>query len=59
MYSNRFHFSFGYLLRTSIPAVTTLAWLFIIAFFVRELVLEREAMLEQVGANTLYFGPNC
>lgn len=39
---------FGYLLRSSIPAVTTLAWIFIIAFFVRELVLERETMLEQV-----------
>lgn len=39
---------FGYLLRSNIPAVTTLAWIFIIAFFVRELVLDREMMLEQI-----------
>ncbi|GAB6025804.1 hypothetical protein CHUAL_011781 [Chamberlinius hualienensis] len=39
---------FGFFLRANVPAVTTLAWIFIVAIFVRELVLDREMMVYQV-----------
>lgn len=41
-------FRFGYFLKGMLPVIMTMAWLFLVAFLIREKILERELQLEQV-----------
>ncbi|KAG1669733.1 ATP-binding cassette sub-family A member 1 [Nymphon striatum] len=39
---------FGYYLKGMLPVIMTMAWLFLVAFLIREKILERELRLEQI-----------
>ncbi|XP_023236600.1 ATP-binding cassette sub-family A member 13-like [Centruroides sculpturatus] len=49
---------FGHFLKATLPVIMTVAWIFLIAFLVRERVLERELHLEEVFQKFYIFRNN-